>query len=70
MIERETAVASERRLVSAVISGVPSMRAAARPAGRNYLYYLRRPRTVRHFFTASEEEFCAKARAWGYTEDC
>jgi UPF0755 protein len=124
MIERETAVASERRLVSAVIynrlkaemplaidatlryglgipgtrpltrahfgsrsryntrrykglpptpignPGVPSMRAAARPAGRNYLYYLRRPRTVRHFFTASEAEFCAKARAWGYTEDC
>ena len=124
MIERETAVASERRLVSAVIynrlkadmplaidatlryglgipgtrpltrahlrsrsryntrryrglpptpvgnPGVPSMRAAARPAGRNYLYYLRRPGTVRHFFTASEEEFCARAREWGYTEDC
>ena len=124
MIEREAAVASERRLVSAVIynrlkaemplaidatlryglgipgtrpltrahlrsrsryntrrhkglpptpignPGVPSMRAAARPAGRNYLYYLRRPGTVRHFFTASAEEFCAKAREWGYTEDC
>jgi UPF0755 protein len=124
MIERETAVGSERRLVSAVIynrlkaemplaidatlryglgisgtrpltreqlrsrsryntrlykglpptpignPGVPSMRAAARPAGRNYLYYLRRPGTVRHFFTASEEEFCARAREWGYTEDC
>ena len=50
--------------------GVPSMRAAARPAGRNYLYYLRRPGTQRHFFTASEAEFCAKARKWGYTEDC
>jgi UPF0755 protein len=124
MIERETAVASERRLVSAVIynrlkadmplaidatlryglgipgtrpltraqllsrspyntrrykglpptpignPGFPSMRAAARPAGRNYLYYLRRPGTVRHLFTASVEEFCAKAREWGYTEDC
>jgi UPF0755 protein len=124
MIERETAVASERRLVSAVIynrlkaemplaidatlryglgipgtrpltrahlrsrsryntrrykglpptpignPGVPSMRAAVRPAGRNHLYYLRRPGTVRHFFTASEEEFCAKAREWGYTDDC
>ncbi|HEX7255216.1 MAG TPA: endolytic transglycosylase MltG [Gaiellaceae bacterium] len=124
MIERETAVAAERRLVSAVIynrlkadmalsidatlryglgipgnrpltkahlrsrnryntrlykgltptpignPGVPSMRAAARPAPRNYLYYLRRPNSVRHFFTASEEEFCAKAREWGYTEDC
>jgi UPF0755 protein len=124
MIEREAAVADERRLVSAVIynrlranmtlgidatlryglgipgtrpltkkqlatrtpyntrlykglpptpignPGVPSMRAAARPAGRNYLYYLRRPGTVRHFFTASEEEFCAKAREWGYTDAC
>ena len=27
--------------------GVPSMRAAARPAPRNYLYYLRRPRPRR-----------------------
>jgi UPF0755 protein len=124
MVERETAVAAERRLVSAVIynrlkagmplaidatlryglgvpgdrpltrahlrsrspyntrrykglpptpignPGVPSMRAAGRPAGRNYLYYLRRPGTLWHFFTASEEEFCAKAREWGYTEDC
>ncbi len=124
MIERETAVAAERKLVSAVIynrlkadmplgidatlryglgipgtrpltkrqlatrtpyntrifkglpptpignPGVPSMRAAARPADRNYLYYLRRPGTVRHFFTASEAEFCAKAREWGYTETC
>ncbi|MGH3063650.1 MAG: hypothetical protein ACRDMK_04865 [Gaiellaceae bacterium] len=42
----------------------------ASDAGRNYLYYLRRPGTVRHFFTASEEEFCAKAREWSYTEDC
>jgi UPF0755 protein len=124
MIERETAAAEERRLVSAVIynrlkarmplgidatlryglgipgtrpltkkhlqsrspyntrryrglpptpianPGVPSMRAAARPAGRNYLYYLRRPGSIRHFFTASEAEFCAKAREWGYTESC
>jgi UPF0755 protein len=123
MIEREAAVADERRLVSAVIynrlekdmplaidatlryglgvpgnrpltrkqlasrspyntrrfkglpptpignPGVPSMRAAARPAPRNYLYYLRRPRSVRHFFTASEEEFCQKVREWGYG-DC
>jgi UPF0755 protein len=124
MIEREAAVADERRLVSTVIynrlkqdmplaidatlryglgvpgnrpltraqlrnrtpyntrihkglpptpignPGLPSMRAAARPAPRNYLYYLRRPNSVRHFFTASEEEFCAKAREWGYTESC
>jgi UPF0755 protein len=50
--------------------GLPSMRAAAAPARVGYLYYLRKPNSVRHFFTASEEEFCAKAREWGYTEDC
>jgi UPF0755 protein len=123
MIERETVVPSERRLVSAVIynrlkqdiplgidatlryglgipgtrpltkrqlqstspyntrrfrglpptpignPGVPSMRAAARPAPRNYLYYLRKPSSVRHFFTADEEEFCEKVREYGYG-DC
>jgi UPF0755 protein len=124
MIEREAAVADERRLISAVIynrlnagmplaidatlryglgvpgnrpltkeqlasnspyntrrfkglpptpignPGAPSMRAAARPAPRNYLYYLRKPNSIRHFFTASADEFCRKAREWGYTEDC
>jgi peptidoglycan lytic transglycosylase G len=123
MIERETVVPAERRLVSAVIynrldkdmvlgidatlryglgipgnrplttrqlrsnsayntrrfkglpptpignPGVSSMRAAARPAPRNYLYYLRRPNSVSHFFTADEEEFCQKVREWGYG-DC
>jgi UPF0755 protein len=124
MIERETAAAEERRLVSAVIynrlkkdmplgidatlryglgipgtrpltrkqlatrtpyntrlfkglpptpignPGVPSMRAAARPAARNYLYYVRKPNSIRHFFTASEEEFCEKVREYGYSEGC
>jgi UPF0755 protein len=46
--------------------GVPSMRAAARPAPRNYLYYLRKPGSGRHFFTASEQEFCEKVREYGY----
>jgi UPF0755 protein len=123
MIERETVVPAERRLVSAVIynrlkegmplgidatlryglgipgtrpltrkqlqsnspyntrrfkglpptpignPGVPSMRAAARPAPRNYRYYLRMPHSVRHFFTADEAEFCAKVREYGYG-DC
>ena len=122
MIERETAVPAERRLVSAVIynrlerdmalgidatlryglgipgnrpltrrqlrsnsryntrrfkglpptpignPGVPSMRAAARPAPRNYLYYLRKPNSLRHFFTADEQEFCEKVREYGYGE--
>jgi UPF0755 protein len=46
--------------------GVPSLRAAAAPAAVDYLYYLRRPNSLRHFFTASEEEFCAKSEEWGY----
>jgi UPF0755 protein len=122
MIERETAVPAERRLVSAVIynrlrqgmplgidatlryglgipgnrpltkrqlqsnspyntrrfkglpptpignPGAPSMRAAARPAPRNYLYYLRKPNSLSHFFTADEQEFCDKVREYGYGE--
>jgi UPF0755 protein len=120
MIERETVVPSERRLVSAVIynrlkkgmplaidatlryglgvpgtrpltkrqlrtrtpyntrlfeglpptpignPGLASMRAAAAPAAVDYLYYVRKPRSVRHFFTADEEEFCQKVREYGY----
>jgi UPF0755 protein len=50
--------------------GVPSMRAAAQPAARNYLYYVRKPNSIRHFFTASEEEFCEKVREYGYSEGC
>jgi UPF0755 protein len=46
--------------------GLPSMRAAAKPAAVNYLYYLRKPGSVSHFFTASEQEFCAKALEYGY----
>jgi UPF0755 protein len=49
--------------------GLPSMRAAGRPARVDYLFYLRRPNSTRHFFTASEAEFCAKAIEWGY-EGC
>ena len=120
MVERETAVRSERRLVAAVIynrldkgmplgidatlryglgvqgtkpltqrhlrsnspyntrrfrglpptpignPGLPSLRAAAAPARVDYLYFLRRPNSLRHFFTASAEEFCAKSEEWGY----
>jgi UPF0755 protein len=46
--------------------GVPSLRAAANPANVAFLYYLRIPNSVRHFFTADEEEFCLKADEWGY----
>lgn len=49
--------------------GLPSMRAAGAPARVGYLYYLRKPGSLRHFFTASEAEFCAKALEYGY-EGC
>lgn len=45
---------------------MPSIRAAARPASVDYLYYVRMPDGVHHFFTADEEEFCRKAREYGY----
>ena len=48
--------------------GLPSLRAAARPAPVDYLYYVRKPDGVHHFFTADEEEFCEKAREYGF--DC
>jgi UPF0755 protein len=46
--------------------GPPSMQAAAHPAEVDYLYYVRKPDGVHHFFTASEAEFCAKAKEYGY----
>jgi len=49
--------------------GLPSMRAAAKPASVDYLFYLRKPNSRSHFFTADEAEFCAKAIEYGY-EGC
>jgi UPF0755 protein len=46
--------------------GVPSMRAAGRPAAVDDLYYLRKPNSRAHFFTDDEQEFCAKAIEYGY----
>jgi UPF0755 protein len=46
--------------------GLAAMRAAARPADVDFLYYLRIPGTVRHFFTADEQEFCERALEYGY----
>jgi peptidoglycan lytic transglycosylase G len=46
--------------------GLASMRAAAAPAAVDYLYYVRKPDDKHHFFTADEEEFCRKAREYGY----
>ena len=47
--------------------GLASMQAAAHPErSHHYLYYLRKPGTQRHYFTASEADFVAHERAWGY----
>ena len=123
MVEKETAVASERPLVAAVIynrlrnrmplgidatiryglgipgtesltkralatdspyntrlrtglpptpianPGLASMRAAARPARVPYLYYVRKPGSLAHFFTASETEFLRTVCEYGYACD-
>jgi UPF0755 protein len=47
--------------------GLASIRAAASPAAVDYLYYVRKPDGVHHFFTADDEEFCEKAREYGYS---
>ena len=46
--------------------GLASMRAAARPAAVDYLYFVRKPDGVHHFFTASESEFCQRSLEYGY----
>jgi UPF0755 protein len=47
--------------------GLPSMLAAAQPAKVDYLYYVRKPDHVHHFFTADEATFCKKAAEYGYS---
>jgi UPF0755 protein len=37
--------------------GLASMQAAARPAKTDYLFFVRKPDKIHHFFTASEQEF-------------
>jgi UPF0755 protein len=46
--------------------GLASLRAAARPARVDHLYFVRKPDGVHHFFTASEPEFCQKSLEYGY----
>ncbi|MGE5689205.1 MAG: endolytic transglycosylase MltG [Pseudomonadota bacterium] len=46
--------------------GLASMQAAAHPAEVKYLYFVRKPDKVHHFFTASEAEFYARACQYGY----
>jgi cell division protein YceG involved in septum cleavage len=49
--------------------GLASMRAAANPARVDYLYYVRKPGSLAHFFTASEDEFLRKVCEYGYACD-
>jgi len=46
--------------------GLASMQAAAHPAKVDYLFFVRKPDKVHHFFTASESEFFAKACEYGF----
>lgn len=46
--------------------GLASIRAAARPARVDYLFFVRKPDGVHHFFTASEAEFLRKKCAFGF----
>jgi UPF0755 protein len=46
--------------------GAASMQAAAHPAAVEYLYYVRKPDHLHHYFTASESDFCQHAEAYGY----
>jgi UPF0755 protein len=46
--------------------GLASIQAAAQPANVKYLFFVRKPGTTRHFFTASEAEFYRKQCEYGY----
>ena len=46
--------------------GLASIQAAAHPAKVKYLYFVRKPDRIHHFFTSSESEFFRKACDYGY----
>jgi UPF0755 protein len=46
--------------------GLASMQAAAHPAKTDYLFFVRKPDRVHHFFTASESKFYAYLAEHGY----
>jgi UPF0755 protein len=46
--------------------GLASMQAAAHPAKVDYLFFVRKPDKIHHFFTASEREFINYKNANGY----
>jgi uncharacterized YceG family protein len=50
--------------------GLASIRAAANPARNvDYLYYVRKPKSLAHYFTSSERDFLHKVCAYGYACD-
>ena len=47
--------------------GLASLEAAANPARNvDYLYYVRKPKSLSHYFTASESDFLRKVCEYGY----
>jgi UPF0755 protein len=46
--------------------GLASLKAAANPARVDYLYFVRKPDKVHHFFTANENAFLRKACEYGF----
>jgi uncharacterized YceG family protein len=47
--------------------GLASIRAAANPARNvDYLYYVRKPKSLSHYFTANESDFLRKVCEYGY----
>ncbi len=46
--------------------GLASLRAAADPARVDYLYFVRKGESNRHFFTASEAAFCQASLEYGF----
>jgi UPF0755 protein len=49
--------------------GLASIRAAANPARVDYLYYVRKPKRLSHYFTANETDFLRKVCQYGYACD-
>jgi peptidoglycan lytic transglycosylase G len=50
--------------------GLASIRAAANPTRDvDYLYYVRKPKSLAHYFTASESDFLRKVCEYGYACD-
>ena len=50
--------------------GLASIEAAANPARNvDYLYYVRKPKSLAHYFTASESDFLRKVCDYGYACD-